>query len=255
MPEQVPPVAAVPRRSALPLFAALVGGLLLVAAVGGGIYWSRSGPGEDVGGGDEPTVNSAPAAPPAALRTASAAFTQAAVIDDPDGYTNVRSGPAASFPVITRVNRGEVFTTYPQTTEWWQVRTADSRVGYMAGSRVRILEPGASEAEARAPEPNPTLAASPAEPAAAARRGPPPPQVFADSSRRRLAPAELAGLSTAQLRLARNEIFARHGRPFLDARLREHFELYPWYRPQPGPIALNAVEQANVRLLQRAETK
>ena len=263
-----PPISSVPppvrSRSNGPLIAVLVGGLVLLAAVGGGLYWMRSQPGEDpevVAGAAAPggagNASVAQASPTAGPRPSTARFTQAAVIEDPDGYTNVRSGPAESFPVVARVNRGEVFTTYPQGGEWWQVRTADSRVGYMAASRIRLIQPGeaaAASAGAAAPA-EPTVAAA-AEPVAASPpRAPPPRQVFPDSSLRRLAPREVAGLSPAQLRMARNEIFARHGRPFRDPQLRAHFERYPWYRPRPGAIALNAVEQANLRLLQQAERK
>jgi hypothetical protein len=82
-----------------------------------------------------------------------------------------------------------------------------------------------------------------------------PRQIFPNSSRRRLTQADLAGLSPAQLRLARNEIFARNGRVFVDPALERHFAAFPWYHPRPGPVRLNAVEQANVQLIAAAERK
>ena len=63
----------------------------------------------------------------------------------------------------------------------------------------------------------------------------------------------LANLSPAQLRIARNEIYARRGRFFRDAGLAEHFKRFAWYRPYAWEVPLNAVEKANVSLLQSAE--
>jgi hypothetical protein len=153
-PQTVPPVAAaavaapakVPAtRSpwAIPALMALL--LILVSGIGGGIYWLRSGARTEVATSADPVTSQKPAPTPipvSAPRPTTALFTKAAVIDDPDGYANVRAGPAVTYPVVDRVNEGEVFTTYPQTSPWWQVRTADSRVGYMEGSRIRLVETG-----------------------------------------------------------------------------------------------------------------
>jgi hypothetical protein len=246
------PVAASPaatgeRSNAVP--AAIVGGLALLAAIGGALFWMRGGNQPD-GSSNQLTAKSERSAPVpvSSPRAATALFTKAAVIDDPDGYTNVRSGPADTFPVIGRINRGEIFTTYVQTSQWWQVRTADSRVGFMERSRIRLVEPHATtegDSGAGETETQPVASDGDADP----------PQVFADSSRRRLTQSDVSGLSRLQIRLARNEIFARHGRPFQDPRLRRHFERYSWYAPRPGPISLSPVEQANVSLLQRNEAK
>jgi len=82
---------------------------------------------------------------------------------------------------------------------------------------------------------------------------PPPPAaagfIFTDSDRVRLSPAQLRGLTPAQLRLARNEIYARRGRFFRDPALAEYFGRFPWYRPYAWDIPLNATEQANVSLI------
>lgn len=42
--------------------------------------------------------------------------------------------------------------------------------------------------------------------------------------------SDLAPLSARELTLARNAIYARHGRRFNDARLRDYFRQQPWYR-------------------------
>ena len=141
------PAAVAAPRSGWPVPPMIVGALLLVAAVGGGLYWIRGGAQADAAANTiEIARNAASPAPVpvSAPRPTTALFTRAAVIDDPDGYANVRAGPAVTYPVVDRVDEGEVFTTYPQTAPWWQVRTADSRVGFMEGSRIRLVETGST---------------------------------------------------------------------------------------------------------------
>jgi hypothetical protein len=73
--------------------------------------------------------------------------------------------------------------------------------------------------------------------------------IFPDSDRIRLSRDMLAGLSAAQLRIARNEIYARRGRYFKDPMLAQYFGRFSWYRPYTWDVPLNAVEQANVALI------
>ena len=54
--------------------------------------------------------------------------------------------------------------------------------------------------------------------------------IIPESNKRLLTEEDLEGLSSAQLRLARNEIFARHGRIFGSSDLQEYFESKPWYK-------------------------
>lgn len=160
----------------------------------------------------------------------------AAIIDDPDGYTNVRANPGTDSEIIARINTGEAFATYEQPGTFWAVRTADGVTGYMARSRIRLLRDGAP------------VAATSATPTGD-REG----QIFPDSDRRRLAQEDIAQLSPLQLRLARNEIYARKGRRFKTAVLRDHFSRFDWYRPTSDDVSLTTVEQANVDLLSAAE--
>ncbi|TFV70861.1 YARHG domain-containing protein [Bradyrhizobium frederickii] len=76
--------------------------------------------------------------------------------------------------------------------------------------------------------------------------------IFADSDRRLLTVADLRGLSSDELRIARNEIFARRGRYFEAADLKARFERFPWYSPSTWNPKLNAIEEANVALLDQA---
>lgn len=60
--------------------------------------------------------------------------------------------------------------------------------------------------------------------------------ILEDSGTRYLTKTDLMGLSEEECRLARNEIYARHGRMFKDESLQDYFEAFDWYYPsiQPG---------------------
>lgn len=82
-----------------------------------------------------------------------------------------------------------------------------------------------------------------------------PEQLLPQSSSRQLTEEDIEGLGPDQLRLARNEIYARNGRTFQDPRLQEHFLRFSWYRPTSDEVTLSAIEQANVDLLSQAERR
>lgn len=82
--------------------------------------------------------------------------------------------------------------------------------------------------------------------------------IIPDSSSRYLSRADLLGLSKDQLRLARNEIYARHGRKFQSRELQEYFESKSWYRGtiEPNQFSednLNAYEKENIKLIKNME--
>ncbi|WP_186294338.1 caspase family protein [Bradyrhizobium guangdongense] len=106
--------------------------------------------------------------------------------------------------------------------------------------------------------PTPTVPATP--PTIRSDLPPPQPQpspnrdfIFPDSDRIRLTRDMLSGLSATQLRIARNEIYARRGRYFKDPMLAQYFSRFTWYRPYTWDVPLNAVEQANVALIASME--
>lgn len=178
----------------------------------------------------------------------------AAIIDDPDGYTNVRADPATDAAIVARVNAGEAFTTYEQSGAFWAVRTADGVTGYMARSRIRLLRDGPPIAATLAAGDDrtgtrPDNETRESAPTAGDREG----QILPDSDTRILAEGDIAALGPLQLRLARNEIYARKGRRFKNAVLRNHFSRFDWYRPTSDDVSLTSVEQANVDLLSAAE--
>jgi hypothetical protein len=182
-------------------------------------------PTETTAASKEADASTAPATAPSAE-----AFTLAAVIDDPDGFTNIRSGRSTKAAIIGKVLEGEKFLTYQQPGSWWRVRKADGTTGFMFRKYIRLIEGGATP---------PTDTSKGA--------------IIADSSKRALTAADVAGLTPEQARLARNEIFARHGLRFKDPGLQSYFGSLPWYRPTSDSVALSAVEKANVALLQSAE--
>ena len=56
--------------------------------------------------------------------------------------------------------------------------------------------------------------------------------ILPDSDRRRLSESELEGMTASECRLARNELYARHGRMFKDADLQSYFNARDWYTPR-----------------------
>jgi hypothetical protein len=88
--------------------------------------------------------------------------------------------------------------------------------------------------------------------------------IIPDSHIRYLTEDDIRHLSTEQLRLARNEIFARHGRLFQDAALQAYFDARPWYDGYINPTVFdnlnwpsirNSYEHANTILLRDAESR
>jgi len=67
----------------------------------------------------------------------------------------------------------------------------------------------------------------------------------------------LRGLSLYDLRVIRNEVYARHGRRFETPWLRAYFKDEAWYTPRPEfTIAeLSEVEKNNIKLIQAAEAR
>lgn len=70
---------------------------------------------------------------------------------------------------------------------------------------------------------------------------------------RKLTYDDIKGLSSRELRIMRNEIYARHGYIFQDAMLRDHFLQKPWYTPQTKNVALSSIEQYNVLFIKSYE--
>jgi len=61
-----------------------------------------------------------------------------AIINDPDGYTNVRNAPAGK--VIDKIYEYEIFTIQSKEGNWWSVKLFNGTTGYVHSSRVEILD-------------------------------------------------------------------------------------------------------------------
>ena len=82
--------------------------------------------------------------------------------------------------------------------------------------------------------------------------------VLPESSSRTYSNAELEEMSDYELYLARNEVFARHGRIFKNSDLQEYFGSKSWYDPRYAPeefseSMLNANEKANIERMAKIE--
>lgn len=62
------------------------------------------------------------------------------VINDPDGYTNLRDGKGTSAKVIKKIKEGEKFGIETNTGEWWIVVTEDGTRGRIHSSRVTVIK-------------------------------------------------------------------------------------------------------------------
>ena len=62
-----------------------------------------------------------------------------AVIDDPDGYVNVRARPDAESPIVAKVNKGERFTFQRhEYDKWCSVKLASGKTGWMDAQRILL---------------------------------------------------------------------------------------------------------------------
>lgn len=90
---------------------------------------------------------------------------------------------------------------------------------------------------------------------------PPPPAVSGEllpqSNDRSLSNADLAGMTNWRLTLARNEIYARHGRPFSNAHIRGYFNRTGWYSANSNfrEAWLSQLEQRNAAFIRNYQSR
>lgn len=82
--------------------------------------------------------------------------------------------------------------------------------------------------------------------------------IFPDSDTRKLTKSDIKGKSKNELRIGRNEIYARHGRRFQDEELQDYFDSQSWYEGTTDPDdfsedELSSVEKRNARYIQKFE--
>lgn len=84
----------------------------------------------------------------------------------------------------------------------------------------------------------------------------PPDYLLPASDKRVLSEGDIATLTKGQLRIARNEIYARHGYVFKSPDLQNYFSSKSWYHTDPSYNgALNQIEKENVTLLKTREDR
>jgi len=67
--------------------------------------------------------------------------TRYAVINDPDGFTNVREGIGTESKIIDKIYEGEKFEVFPSAqNSWWLVVTKSNKKGYIHKSRVKLVD-------------------------------------------------------------------------------------------------------------------
>lgn len=78
---------------------------------------------------------------------------------------------------------------------------------------------------------------------------------FTQASSRPLTAEELSVMDRANLRIMRNEIFARYGYIFKDGGLRAHFEQQSWYKPTQTDVThlLTDLEKQNIGMIELYE--
>jgi YARHG domain-containing protein len=81
------------------------------------------------------------------------------------------------------------------------------------------------------------------------------PGLYPEFSTRVVSSVDIGGLSCFELRIAHNEIFARHGYKFKDKDLIDHFAMQPWYHPVAAEISPTPTELKNLEGLLAAATK
>lgn len=79
--------------------------------------------------------------------------------------------------------------------------------------------------------------------------------ILPSSASEHITDSQLSNLSKSELRLARNEIYARHGFIFESAELTNHFKKQSWYEPNPNfsDSMLSKLEHTNVARIQKFE--
>ena len=82
--------------------------------------------------------------------------------------------------------------------------------------------------------------------------------IFPTSDTRKLTKSDIKGKSKKELRIGRNEIYARHGRRFQDEELQDYFDSQLWYEGTTDPQdfsedELSSVEKRNARYIQKFE--
>lgn len=168
----------------------------------------------------------------------SSSFHHSAVINDPDGYTNVRSAPNLNSDIVKEVYDGEVFYYEPSPDAQWVIIYDDGTssatpIGYMSSSRVKKIT-------------------------SASRLGGSNSGYNTVLSKRKLSASDLDGKTKKELEIMRNSIYARYGYKFKREDLLNYFSQYSWYNPSTSDMAsvynqMSSIEKYNVEFIKKHE--
>ena len=81
------------------------------------------------------------------------------------------------------------------------------------------------------------------------------PGLYPHTSQRKIAESELYGMTARELKIMRNEIYARHGYIFQTRDMKEYFAAQNWYQPISSNVTLSQIEQRNVATIKAYENK
>lgn len=156
------------------------------------------------------------------------------IADAPDGYVNVRTDTTTDSMVIYEAGNGNLFSVTGEYGDWLEVAlqpTGTNPFGYIHSSQVTRLS--------KTPNSN---------------------FIIEGSDSGYFGEAFLEGFSAWDCRLARNEIYARHGKIFKDEALQTYFNSFSgiWYTPEYEDVPdsmLNQWEIENVKTIIGYEEK
>ncbi len=171
-------------------------------------------------------------------------------VNAPDGYVNLREGTSTYSKIITKITNDEVLDVIDTAKSdvngklWYKVKYSSNgkqQTGWVASSQVQVIDKsnGADSSKNNS-------------------------EFIVDGSDSGyFGKGFFEDLSDEELRLARNEILARHGRMFKDEKLQKYFNSKSWYRPQYTPeefdpqmeSLLNEWEKANIELIKEVEAE
>jgi hypothetical protein len=72
-----------------------------------------------------------------------------ALIDDLDGFTNIRASMNADSLMVGKVKTGELFYTIPSGDNWWRVIAIEGKTGFMSKSHIRLIEESTSDPQSK----------------------------------------------------------------------------------------------------------
>lgn len=154
---------------------------------------------------------------------------------DGDGqYVNIRKQPTSNSAIIGRMTSAVDGRLLSTSGNWYKVNWKGI-VGWVSANHC-VLRSGGNTSNVS----NGRISRS---------------SFYAAARSRKLSASELRGYSKSDLRIMRNEIYARHGYIFNDSKLAVHFAVCDWYVPRYTNVdgMLNSYEKYNVQLIKGME--